>query len=131
MRKWITLIENDGNWRNDCRQLSAEAKAAGVTLDLDFGEDSILLIEISRYGSPKGAAAPFMERLCAIADANDLSIMLHVAGGYRALVSYYERFGFEIDEGGNEDEHAQADEDSFGFEVAMYREPRPHSHTSL
>ena len=63
-----------------------------------------------------------MQRLCGFADDHRLEIVLNVAGGSRGLVSYYERFGFEPDY--DNDEHDEANEDSFGYEVFMFRDPQ-------
>jgi ribosomal protein S18 acetylase RimI-like enzyme len=128
MRKWITLVESS-DYRQGLRDLVANAAAKGVKLEVETGEDSILLIEIERLGPARGAGAEVMRELCAFADENNLMIFLHVAQGMRRLVSYYESFGFEMEEdyemGPEErEEHPDADEHSYGYEVAMYRAPR-------
>lgn len=131
MRNWIRLVES-ADWRAQVRQLQADAKAEHVNLDIDTeADDKMLLIDFDRvWPSAKGAGGKFLQRLCDIADQNDLEISLAVAGGARGLVSYYERFGFEMDmelhqhEAGETGTHPEADEDSFGYEVSMYRIPR-------
>lgn len=132
MREWIRLVE-DADWRAELRQIVADAKTIGVELEVESGMDSILLIHIERMGSlggQKGAGAIVLKKLCDLADQNSLEIYLHVAGGMRRLVEYYESFGFEMDEELHQHEtdgtgtHPQSDEDSFGYEVSMYRIPR-------
>jgi hypothetical protein len=134
MRQWIALIES-ADWRGDLRQIVSDAAAMHVELEVETGVDSILLIHIERLGSKggeKGAGAKVLWKLCELADQNDLMIFLHVAGGMRALVDYYGRFGFEMDEDQQtreapddpSEEHPDADEDSYGYEVHMYRAPR-------
>lgn len=134
MRNFINIVEDLDNWRNDLRQIATDAKAEHVELEVESGVDSILLVHIERMGSlggVKGAGAKVIWKLCDLADQNDLMIYLHVAGGMRRLVDYYGQFGFEMDEmqyddGGQPEgePHPNADEDSYGYEVHMYRAPR-------
>jgi uncharacterized membrane-anchored protein len=130
MRKWINLVEDSDPSdaaKPAVRELLARAAQNGVNIEIEFGVDSILLIEIVRSNSsPKGTASDYMTELCSIADKHDLAIMLHVAQGMRKLVAYYERFGFIVDddEENEDNHHADSDEHSYGYEVPMYRDPR-------
>lgn len=132
MREWIRLVEN-ADWRAQLRQIVLDAKEKHVELEVEAGMDSILLIHIERMGSRggvKGAGGEVLSQLCKLADENGLEISLHVAGGMRRLVEFYESFGFEMDMEWHQHEtdgtgtHPQSDEDSFGYEVPMYRIPR-------
>lgn len=119
---WKKIVEDAQDFQSDIKEMIAWAKTQGVDLDIDVENQKLYLVEISRrVNSPRGAGAKVMERLCGFADDHGLEIVLHVAGGSKGLVAYYERFGFEAE---YEDEHDQADEDSFGYEVFMFREPR-------
>lgn len=129
----IELFETNRDARDLRKQVSDIvdwAKQNGVGLKIDVENDALYLVEISRLiNSLKGAGAKVMKRLCDFADEHELEIVLHAAHGMRRLVSYYESFGFEIDdfqyEGPDEgEEHPEADEDSFGYDVSMYRLPR-------
>ncbi len=123
----IEAIESDDSdnelARTELRELCDSAKEQGITLDINIGNDSVGVIWIGRDTAPKGVGAKIMRELCNIADRHDLVIYLHVAGGMRGLARYYERFDFEVDDP-EDAEYPHADEESYGEEISMSREPR-------
>lgn len=137
MRRFIDIIaeasfdafkyDEDGTgeeWRRELPEIKARANAKHVELDIEGGIDSINLVYIGRMnGAKRGDAAEIIRALCRLADQHNLMIHLAVAGGMKGLVRYYERFGFEMDYNYAEDPHEDEDEDSFGEELTMTREP--------
>lgn len=109
MRNWINLFEaKPENWRksrpgvlNSLEDIEAYAASIGVEMNLEMrGDDDIMLLWINRAPRRKGSGNMAMWALIDYANAHNCMISLCVTDqrGKSALVSYYEGFGFEVDE---------------------------------
>lgn len=83
--------------RNALDDLSRSAHASGVALRASLDGDAISLDHIERTTAEKGAGAPIMSQVCAIADQTGLTVRLYASGAEPKLTAYYGLFGFRAD----------------------------------
>ncbi len=95
-----------GGWQDDVAVGSAAAEIValrdyadrlGVQLTVHDGPTGIDLEWLwRRPGAPQGAGAAVLRALCGYADRTGRPVRLIVLAGRDRLLTYYERFGFEV-----------------------------------
>lgn len=73
------------------------AQRYGVKVSLSAeGPNEIQLVWLERSSGPKGSGGQFLAELIRLCDRYHVSIMLTVNQGHPKLMAFYQRFGFEV-----------------------------------
>lgn len=113
----ISLAES-ASPRLTLEQIVDRAKAfaadRGVSLELDLHDHNTLMLGIWRTGEhggggQKGSGAEVMNYVCALADQNEVELMLDVIKSTPRLIEYYGQFGFRGWTEGEDDAQERAE----------------------